>query len=198
MATSLVLAGDDKIGRTLLSQLVDITELALAVDRSSSLKRVAKLWWRGSLRFQTGAKMAWAEWRRPSVHAPAVPAIRSNLELLQLAQQLQVRRIYLFRAGLIISKTLLESGIDVVNVHCARLPDYAGLAVISRALANRDYSQCATMYHVTKDIDSGAIIDTEFYQLDPINSYTDNENTAYAAGIRLLQRHLVKNDAAAA
>ena len=48
--------------------------------------------------------------------------------------------------------------------------------------------QCATLHRITSRIDEGEVIDTEGYTLDTGKSYGYNENLAYEAGGRLLER----------
>ena len=83
--------------------------------------------------------------------------------------------MFLFRAGLIINKKVIDTGVKILNTHCARLPQYGGLASISRALKNKDYNQKATLHQVTKKIDSGIIFNELPYELSASKSYFENE-----------------------
>jgi folate-dependent phosphoribosylglycinamide formyltransferase PurN len=96
----------------------------------------------------------------------------------------------LFRAGLIVGPAVLSTGVPVMNIHCARIPEYGGIGSIDRALRDGAYSQCATLHQVTTRIDEGEVHATEPYQLDPADGYCSNEDRAYDAGIRLLKRVL--------
>ena len=75
---------------------------------------------------------------------------------------------------------------EFFNVHCARIPDYAGLGAIYRALNDGSLEQLAVMHKVTDAIDKGEIIATKRYQLDPKLSFHENENIAYLTGIDLI------------
>lgn len=187
--TTLLVVGDDKIGRRLLHRLGG-WQGTIVLDRSSNLGRAWRLLRRGSLTYQNCLQMAWANLCRPDFPAPDGPAIRSNAELLKLILAEQVEQVFLFRAGLIVSKSILGLGVDVLNVHCARIPEYGGLGSLPRALADGACDQVATLHRVTERIDRGEVLDTEPYNLDPTQSFRWNEDIAYEAGIRLLSRHL--------
>jgi hypothetical protein len=185
---TLLLVGDDKIGRSLLARLPP--GVATALDRSSNWRRAARVLLKGSLS-PAALWMMWrAESRRRDTRAGASAAVRTSGELLALVRQAGVERLILFRAGLIVSRDLLSAAREVLNVHCARLPDYGGLGAIHRALKQGDYRQCATMHRVIERIDAGAVVATLPYVLDPARSYFDNEELAYEAGMKLLLEQL--------
>jgi methionyl-tRNA formyltransferase len=189
MAATLLLAGDDKVGRSLLAR-VRAGSVDVCLDRSSSVRRTLRLLRRGVVPASVLAQMALAELLRPDTRLPGATSIRSNAELLQLITQRDVRRVYLFRAGLIIDREVLASGAELLNVHCASLQGYGGLGSIARALADGAWRQEATLHRVTERIDSGEVLDTEPYDLDPARSYRENERRAYEAGARLVLRQL--------
>jgi methionyl-tRNA formyltransferase len=129
--------------------------------------------------------MAWAEWRRPA-ESKTAPAVRNNADLIAHIGR-GVREVFLFRAGLIVERSALSAGAVVFNVHCASLPVYAGIGAIVRAMRDRAYQQDATLHRVTSRIDEGPVLATERYVLDPARSYRENEDSAYAAGMRLVE-----------
>lgn len=135
------------------------------------------------------AQMAWAEAQRPKSSDLRITALRTNRELLAWAER-GVDRLYLFRAGLIINRTVIETFADVLNVHCATIPDYGGVAAIPRALRDGAYNQNATLHRVTERIDDGEILKTRAYVLDPRATYRRNEDAAYEAGMKLLIDYL--------
>jgi methionyl-tRNA formyltransferase len=186
----MLVVGNDKLGRRLLARLGDPVDQLVVFDQSTDLQRVWKLLRRRSLQLSWVIQMAWAEWQRPDTSVRSRPAIVSNEDLLRLIQAEQLTRIYLFRAGLIVNRKVLESGVEVLNIHCARLPAYGGLGSIARALVAGDYVQEATLHRVTKRIDEGEVLATEPYQLQKTLSYRENEDRAYAAGIELLYKEL--------
>jgi len=182
----IIVVGDDKIGRALVAQIQGRTQIEILLNKSSSIKRIWRLYRRGSLSFCLLFKMAFAELIRKNHSIPTLPIIKSNQDLFRVIQENSIDEVYLFRAGLIISRDILNLGANILNIHCAKIPDYGGLGSIARALRDGAYDQVATLHRVTETIDQGEILATEPYKLDPNLSYRKNEDIAYAAGMRLL------------
>lgn len=182
-----LIVGRDRISQCLLHRLGDVEGLVVAVDASQTLKRVVRLLARGSLRASDVVQMARAEFSRPRyrVRTPISYRVRTNADLLDLIESLSPRRVYLFRAGLIIGRRVIERPTEVLNFHCASIPDHGGLASIRRALEDGALDQSATLHRVTERIDDGNVLRTLPYRLDPDKSYTWNEALAYETGIRL-------------
>jgi methionyl-tRNA formyltransferase len=134
--------------------------------------------------------MAIAELTREDTRVTITQHISSNTDLLRIIRHNNIDQVYLFRAGLIVNRKVLDCGVQILNTHCGRIPDYGGLGAIPRALAEKAYDQVATLHRVTVTIDDGEVLDVEPYLLNPDISYRENEDTAYEAGIRLLLRHL--------
>ena len=187
---TLLLVGDDKIGRRLIAQLQGYEDLQIVFDHSTNLKKVWRLLRKRSMSLHLLFKMLWAEYRRQDFRVPGCQTIVKNQQLLEIINEQQTDRVYLFRAGLIISPLIIRTGISVLNIHCARIPEYGGLGVVARALKDGAYDQEATMHQVTSRIDEGSVMAVEPYRLDPACSYRENEDRAYDAGIRLLHREL--------
>ncbi|MFY1985751.1 formyltransferase family protein [Achromobacter xylosoxidans] len=187
---TLLLVSNDRLGRRLVSELGEQPGLLRCFDQSSSWRRVLKLLRRGSLSPSLVLKMQLAEWQRPNFPAPEIGAIHNNAELVSLIRKHGIQRVYLFRAGLIVGRAVLDTGAEILNTHCAALPYYGGLGSIARALAAGDLTQCATLHRVTESIDSGEVLATEPYVMDAGLSYAANEARAYDAGLRLLLREL--------
>lgn len=183
---TLLVVGGDKIGRSLLGRLPPGVEVEIVIDRSSSWRRVASVLLKRAISPVALWLMWRAESRRTDTRVGAYSSIRSNDELLEVVRRMHPRRIILFRAGLILNRALLDAGAEVLNLHCARLPDFAGLGAIHRALRRGDLQQCATLHRVTERIDAGKVVATLPYALDPARSYFDNEQMAYETGIALL------------
>lgn len=139
------------------------------------------------------AQMAWAEWARPKSADLGWPAIRTNQDLLAWAEQ-GVSQVYLYRAGLIVNRAVIATFVDVLNVHCARIPAYGGVGAIPRALRDRAFEQEATLHRVTHNIDDGEVVATEPYKLDPKDAYRVNEDRAYLAGAKLMLRQLASGE----
>ena len=188
----LLLASNDKIGRKLIQNLNNIKNLEIVIDSSSNLKRLFKLIWKGRLKLFLLLKMVFAEIFRKDFPIPNYQKIRNNDQLLKVIDKLKIDRVYLFRAGLIINKAALDSGVEFFNIHCAKLQGYGGLGAISKALRDKDYSQEATIHRVTERIDEGDVIAVQKYQLQPGLSYRENEHRAYEAGIKLAIKELTK------
>ena len=195
---TLLLVGDDKIGRRLIRRITLGGDVTVAIDASFSVGRVWRLLRRRAINVRGIAQMALAEFQRPREARPRLTEVRSNKELLTLMRAERPDRVVLFRAGLIVNGAVIDSGPELLNVHCAKLPQFAGLGAVGRALDEKDYDQCATMHHVTNKIDAGEVVVIEPYSLDPARSYCDNEDTAYEAGIQLILRVLADTVEAAA
>jgi len=192
----LLVTSDDKLGRRLAARVAGTPDLIIATDVTPSAKRVVRLLRRGSLSPLLLLRMVIAETARSDSPGKIQHRIRGNSELLAFMKAQAVEEVYLFRAGLIISRDLLSSGASFFNCHCARLDGFGGLGAIHRALRERAYEQAATLHRVTQEIDSGEIIALEPYRLDPRSAYGANEDIAYEAGIRLLSRMLLVPEAA--
>lgn len=191
----MLVVGNDRIARKAIRELGgEISSLLVVRDVSSGFRRAWKLVHGRRLPLSLLVRMAACELSRENNGAcfRDFPVIRNNRELVRLIGQYKPGRILLFRAGLVISRSVLETGVPVWNIHCARVPGYGGLGSIARALRDRAHDQCATLHEVTERIDAGRVLDTEPYALDSGRSYCWNENTAYDAGIRLLRRTLGK------
>ena len=135
-----------------------------------------------------------AELFRRKWPAKKLPYINSNDTLRQYIINNKIDKIFLFKAGLIINKQILNLGVKVYNVHVTSLADYPGLGTIARALHHKSLSQTACLYRVEQGIDTGDVIDFEPYLLNPSSNYMENENMAYNAGIRLMYRTLLNRD----
>lgn len=131
--------------------------------------------------------MALAERARSRVKLAALPEIGDNEDLRKLAGSNGIRNVILFRAGVIVSERTI-SDLEVLNIHCAKLGRYGGLASIARALTDGALDQDATLHRITTRIDEGEVLDTEPYRLDSRLSYRENEDRAYEAGLVLLER----------
>lgn len=192
---SLIITSDDKTGRRMVRALEreDIEGLVVMFDRSTDYRRVIRLVRRGSLDLSTLSLMAVSELMRKDTElADSYEAIFSNKDLMEAIRSHSPDKVYLFRAGLIVSRQALDCGTPIFNVHCATVPEYGGLGSIRRALKDGAYHQKATLHHVVTDIDGGEVIAEKPYALDKNLSYGQNEDTAYAAGIELLVETLKK------
>ena len=190
--TILIIGSDKLAAQALTLEETKASGVTVFLDRSSSLGRVIKLVRQRRIRFGLISKMFLAEMTRsrPKNQFQIDGQIRSNKDLLEALSKYAPKQVVLFRAGLIINKAVIDIGIPLLNIHCAKVPDYGGLGSIDRALSDGVYRQEATLHQVTVSIDEGEIYDTEPFELRPNLGYTDNENLAYRAGLVLLRRTL--------
>lgn len=188
----ILILGSDRIAGMAWRNLPPLKNLVVIIDDSTSLRRTAKLVFKGKLKALLVLKMLVCELRRPPRPAEfnALPKIKNNKDLLALIDNVRPSEIFLFRAGLIINKSVISQGVPLLNIHCANVPEYGGIGSIQRAIADKALQQNATLHHVTVAIDEGEVLDREPYNLNLKHSYCANENAAYEAGARLLARAL--------
>ncbi len=191
---TLLVVGNDKLGRKLIGRLAPNPELHIVLDVSSDIKRVIKLLIRGILSPMVLLKMFWAELIRTDYKIADFPKIQSNSDLINLIEEYEIKKMYLFRAGLIINARVLKTGVEVLNTHCASLSGYGGIGAIDRALRENALSQEATLHQVTAKIDSGLVIATQPYLLEKKRSYAWNEDRAYSVGMELILRQLTQSN----
>lgn len=192
---TLLILGNDKISARVHASLRPDERLVVAIDRSTNAGRVLRLLRRGSLTVRLVVQMLWCELRRPAPRTGSTgESVTSNGDMVRLINLHAPRRVLLYRAGLIINGAVLATGVPIMNIHCAKIPEFGGIGSIARALREHAYHQYATLHQVTETIDSGVVFDTEAYELDPACSYCVNEDRAYAAGHRLLLRTLQQQE----
>lgn len=182
----LLIIGSDKIGRKLIYQIQDSLDTYIYIDKSTNISRIFRLLMRGRLNISLLLRMFFAELFRRDFPVRIYPSIYSINDLMKVVRDHDIRRIYLFRAGLIMNREVINAGAEILNVHCARLPEYSGIGSISRALKDKAFNQEATLHRVTSKIDEGEVINTKGYALNSKLSYRENEDIAYDAGIDLL------------
>jgi len=192
---TLLVIGNDKLGRKLISKVKPNPDIQIVIDASSDMKRVWRLLRRGIISPLVLLKMFWAELSRKDYKIAEFPRIHTNSDLIQMIHDNEIKRVYLFRAGLIISKKTIATGVEILNTHCASLSGYGGLGSIYRALKDNALQQEATLHQVTEKIDTGVVIATQPYLLEKKQSYAWNEERAYNAGIELLLTQLEKTEA---
>ncbi len=186
---TLVILGNDKISSSALIHIKLKEDTKVVIDRSTNIKRILKLLKRRSLSPFLLCEMALCEISR-SGKSPSrkYDSIYKNQDLINEVKKNSPERIILFRAGLIINKDVISLGVPLLNLHCARIPEFGGIGSIAKALKNKSFEQEATLHRVSVKIDEGEVIDTEKFTLNPNASYCENETISYNAGIRLLKR----------
>ncbi len=190
---TLLILGDDNITAPIKNNsALDNPDILVSIDKSTNLYRVIKLVLSKSISPALIVKMIICNLRRGSVPSKRnnFIQIKSNKELLDVIEEHKPSRIVLFRAGLIISKKVISSNIPLLNIHCAKIPEYGGIGSIQRALNDKAVNQFATLHQVTTTIDKGKVFDEEPFTLNLKKSYCYNENEAYSAGTTLLYRTL--------
>lgn len=192
----MVIVGNDKISAKARKAIADNgKEIILYVDKSTDWRRLWKIINKRKIGIGLLVKMFLSEFIRPSItmDVSKEQSIETNNELLKLIERHNPDRIFLFRAGLIINKKVIACGKPLLNIHCAKVPEFGGLGSIQRALDENALEQYATLHQVTTTIDQGEIFAIEPYVLDKSRSYFYNEDTAYDAGIRLLINSINSN-----
>jgi methionyl-tRNA formyltransferase len=186
----MLILGGDRIALRALGEICVSENLTVVLDKSTSIKRVLRLLIKRRLKLFVLLKMVLCEFFRvkPQVSISHFPSIKNNQDLLDLIDKCSPEKIFLFRAGLVINEKVIARGIPLMNIHCAKVPEYGGLGSIDRAITDRAVEQNATLHQVTVAIDRGATVDIEPFTLDLTKGYCFNENIAYQAGLRLLKR----------
>jgi methionyl-tRNA formyltransferase len=160
----ILVAGNDKVGRHLLYELRETKDISILIDASmrplttTNFKRWLKLTRVSPVSLYLLLKMALAELFRKDYKIKSQKKIFNNAELFKIIKESHARKVYLFRAGLIINRKVIDSGAEILNVHCATLPEYGGLWAIMKALNDKAYRQNATLHTVIEKIDSGRIV----------------------------------------
>jgi len=191
---TLLILGSDKLSQLVISKIGLNKHTEILIDKSTNLKRIFKLIAKGVISPLLFAKMCYCELIRNSFFfLESFKSIKSNKELLDIVENNNIKKIILFRVGLIINKELIKKKILILNIHAAKIPKFGGIGSIQKALNKKEFNQYASLHIVTKTIDKGRVLDKEKYLLSPNNSYCLNEEIAYKASIKLLSRTLLKN-----
>ncbi len=198
-----ILISPDPLSRSLLFQaLQNVPREAVLViaDQSMSTRKILKLLAKKRIRFTWLVKKFLSlapqgQVIKSDLKISLDRTVKNNQELAAILKDYPNLQVLLgFRASLIVQGFITEA-LPSLNIHCARLPDYAGLEAISKALNEGAYEQVATLHEMVSKIDSGKVLDEEPYILEPTKPYWKNELTAYRAGVPLIQRliHRVLN-----
>jgi len=188
---TLVIVGNDKLGRKFIKS-INSEKFEIILDESSSIKRVFKLIQRGSLKFPLIFKMFLSDFfRKDYPLSKEYKSIKNNSDLINIIKDGCIKQIVVYRGGLIVSKKVIGLGVKILNIHCAKIPEYGGIGVLNRALKDKAYEQEATLHIITEGIDEGEVVIVEPYKLEESLSYMENENAAYEAGIKLFNKYFV-------
>jgi methionyl-tRNA formyltransferase len=191
---TLLILGNDKLSQLAISKISLNSHFKILIDKSTNLKRIYKLITKKIIKPSLLVKMFFCELCRKKNHSlETFKSIKNNKTLITYVKKNNIKKIILFRAGLIINKTLIKQKITILNIHAAKVPKYGGIGSIQKALLKKEFNQYASLHFVNTEIDKGRVIDREKYKLKPNKSYCYNEEIAYLAGIKLLTRALKKS-----
>lgn len=193
MIKNLLIIGNDKIAGEVSRKISSDRNCIVYIDKSSGFFRVMKLLKKRVLSPTLLMKMFFCELLRKG-NKPNIEfqSIRHHEDLLKAVAEHKPDRLILFRAGLIVNKSIIDTGIPILNIHAATIPDYGGIGSIARAIKDKAYNQNASLHVVTKRIDDGEVIDCIAYTLSPTLSYCQNENVAYKAAQQLFLETICK------
>jgi methionyl-tRNA formyltransferase len=186
----LIVVGNDKLGRKFINN-IEREKFNIVLDSSSSLKRVFKLIKKRKISPGLIVKMFLADlFRKETTLMDEYDQIENNQDLIDIVKKNNIDLVVLYRGGLIVNKNFLDLGIKILNIHCAKIPEYGGIGVLDRALRDQAYQQEATLHVITESIDDGEVVLIEPYALDKQLSYKLNEEIAYDAGISLFNKFM--------
>ena len=184
----ILIFGDDKLSSSIINSLNIPDNIILIKDKSSNLKRIFRLLIRGSISISFLLKTLYCQIKQKSINLDKkFINIKNNEVLAKIILQVKPEYVFLFRAGLIINKKVIDLGVPLVNIHCASLNGFGGLGSIDKALTKEVYNQVATAHIVTNKIDQGKIIAEIPFKLNKNKNYCSNELIAYRTGGKLLQ-----------
>ena len=139
MSNKLLILGWDKISKKCVFYLnqygIDFNRVYTIVDRSTNIRRIFNLLMNGRISLQCLFKMVMADFVRKNYpEFKFSSSIHNNDELENILKNIPCDSVYLFRAGLILNKKVLSQDVKFFNVHCASIPEYAGLCSIYRVI----------------------------------------------------------------
>lgn len=186
----LVLAGDDYWGRKALDYL-QVLEPApiLVLDKSARTSRTLRLIRRRRVSIIDVIHLMVCELRRfRRLNLSKTPrlTVSSNQDLEHLIDKYNPTKVILFRAGIIIKSSVLARPLEVLNIHAASVPEFAGLMALPRAVRSKQYLQNVTLHRVTLAVDQGDVVETKSYVIPASASICEAEDVAYGTAIDLL------------
>jgi len=94
----------------------------------------------------------------------------------------------------IFKQDLISSFNYLVNLHNGPLPKYRGVNPVNWALKNNETSHGVTLHHISEGVDSGDIIDQEFFNINQKLEVIDLYNMCLDAGEKILARSMLEID----
>lgn len=183
----LLLLGRDAAASNLGFELeqLNIQNLRIYVDKSKMLRKIIRILIKGRIRIPTLLKITWAEFLRKKKKFNINGTIQNNAQLLKVIREDKPDIILCFRCGLIINQSVLNENVAVYNIHVSDLPHFPGLGTIDQSIKARSWDQNACLHYIDVDIDQGQVLYKKKYTMNVKNSYKNNEDIAYRAGIAL-------------
>ncbi len=181
---TIYIIGDDKLGRASMNAL-DAGSLVYR-NQSVGSRRVLKLLRKKIIRLSDIIEMGVAELLRKSPTVPDFPIVKTNGDVRRILEDERPDRVVCFRAGLVLSREVLNLGPEFLNIHCADLPEFGGLGAIRRALSQGALAQNACLHEMVAEIDAGRVFHKEPFELSQSVSFAENEERAYQAGRKIL------------
>ena len=201
--TVFIISGDENSKTLAAMFLQDIArdKYFLVEDHSMSLKKIWNLIKKRRIGFIWLLKQVFASYKQKqflkgnysniAIIKPDA-TIRKHSEFLEFIESnSDINTIFAFRAGIILQKSLI-SKLRCINTHYASLPSYGGLGSIQKALDDKAYQQNATIHEMETTIDSGKILLTQPYELNPKLPYWQNELKAALAGVDAAKNFVTK------
>lgn len=180
-----IVTSRDYYGLLLENKFEETQGVSVVFNSSERLARIFGLLQRHSLSTRFLVKAMVCRLRDFRV-LPGRTSLRNELSLREYLRVSSTEVVIMFRMGIIVSGETLKNW-TVVNVHVAKLPDYAGLGSILKALDAKDYCQLATAHRAVEKFDAGSKVLAIPYRLSPQLSYCQNERNAYLTGIKVVE-----------
>ena len=96
----------------------------------------------------------------------------------------------IFSYKIIPNNLIKNTKIGFFNLHPGKLPEYAGLNPISWTILSGESYQYVTLHWLTKKIDSGPIVDTNFFKILEKDSALTVMQKSVNIGIRMLKKFI--------
>jgi methionyl-tRNA formyltransferase len=112
-------------------------------------------------------------------------------EVLEAIQQMQPDLLFSFYYRKMIPTTILDiPRLGSFNMHGSYLPQYRGRAPINWVLVHGETKTGATLHHMVKSADAGAIVDQEIIPITPTDTAYDLTQKMGDVAVRVLLRQL--------
>lgn len=114
-----------------------------------------------------------------------------DAEVLEALHEMQPDLLFSFYYRKMIPEVILDiPRLGSFNIHGSLLPHYRGRAPINWALVHGETETGATLHHMVKSADAGAMVDQEPVAIGPTDTAFDLTHTVGEAAVRVLLRQL--------